>query len=62
VSWRIVEIINCMVCGRPITRRAWQFSDPDHGTLRACEPSCEDLWFSYLRDRARPPERVSPHD
>jgi hypothetical protein len=48
--WHDTDVLNCPVCGRLITARAWVFPEPDTGgELRACEPGCEELYFSYLK-------------
>ena len=48
LAWHDTAVTHCDVCGRLIPRRAWVF-DGGAGELRACEPACEELYFSLSR-------------
>jgi hypothetical protein len=47
-AWHETNIVNCVVCGKLIPRRAWRFDGGD-GELVSCGPECEVLYESYLR-------------
>jgi hypothetical protein len=47
IAWQDTAVVHCQVCGRLIPRRAWMF-DGGAGDLRACEPSCEELYRRYV--------------
>jgi hypothetical protein len=46
LAWNETAVLNCAVCGRLITRRAWVF-DGGAGDLQVCSPECEELYESY---------------
>ena len=48
IPWNETAVRNCPVCGRLITRRAWEFDEPE-GTLRVCAPDCQQLYETYYR-------------
>lgn len=48
LPWHETNVENCPVCGKLIAGRAWEF-DASEGTLRVCEPDCEQLYLSYYR-------------
>jgi hypothetical protein len=47
LDWHETRVVHCEVCGRLIPRRAWLFPDHDH-ELRACAPTCEQLYERYV--------------
>ncbi len=59
--WHEIHVLNCQVCGRLIPQRTWRFIDPDFGTILACTPPCETLWYHYVRAR-QAEMKASPHD
>jgi hypothetical protein len=48
LAWNYTDVLNCPVCGRLITRRAWSF-DGGAGVLRVHGPDCEELYESYWK-------------
>ena len=53
IPWHETGVRNCPVCGKLVTRRAWQFRTAE-GTLRVCDPDCEQLYESYFRPKHGP--------
>jgi hypothetical protein len=53
VPWNETSVRNCPVCGKLVTRRAWEFPAPE-GTLQVCDPDCQQLYESYFRPRHGP--------
>jgi len=53
IPWNETSVRNCPVCGKLITRRAWEFGTPE-GALRVCGPDCEQLYESYFRPKHGP--------
>ena len=54
-TWHDTAIVNCVVCGRLIPRRAWVFTDGDR-EIQACSESCEELYLSYVKPTYETPE------
>jgi hypothetical protein len=48
LEWNDTDVLNCPVCGRLITRRAWAF-DGGAGELWVHGPDCEELYETYWR-------------
>ena len=46
--WHDTNVVNCLVCGMLIPRRAWVFDGGD-GEIEACSPDCERLYETYWR-------------
>jgi hypothetical protein len=53
IPWHETRVRNCPVCGKLVTRRAWQFATAE-GALRVCDPDCEQLYESYFRPKHGP--------
>jgi hypothetical protein len=51
LAWQETSVTHCEVCGCLLPRRAWVFADAEH-PVRSCGPSCEELWFSYVKPTA----------
>jgi hypothetical protein len=47
LAWSDTAVVHCDVCGRLIPRRSWMF-EGGAGELRACAPSCEELYTRYI--------------
>jgi hypothetical protein len=47
LDWSDTSVVHCQVCGRLIPRRGW-FFEGGAGELRACDPSCEELYGRYI--------------
>ena len=58
IPWNETSVRNCPVCGKLITRRAWEFGTPED-TLRVCDPDCEQLYESYFRPKHGPLPRAT---
>jgi hypothetical protein len=41
LAWTDTNVRNCPVCGKLVTRRAWEFD------ARVCEPECQQLYETY---------------
>ena len=55
LAWNDTGVRNCPICGKLVTRRAWEFDD-DGAPLQVCEPDCQQLYESYYREaHGRPP-------
>ena len=48
LNWNDTDVLNCPICGRLITRRAWSF-DGGAGELRVHGPECEELYDTYWK-------------
>ena len=48
LAWNDTGVRNCPVCGKLVTRRAWEF-ETSEGRLRVCDPDCRELYESYYR-------------
>jgi hypothetical protein len=46
--WHDTGVHTCPICGKLITRRAWQFDD-EGGAVLVCEPDCQELYETYWR-------------
>jgi hypothetical protein len=51
LDWHETSVSHCEVCGCLLPRRTWVFDDGG-ATVRSCGPSCEELYFSYVKQTA----------